>query len=78
MIRLASVVAWLAVLLGCLRIAMGLFVASQFPGAEENLAASKRYLATTNSGDAIDQGIVILVVGVVIGFLVRIAKRRRN
>ncbi|CUH41572.1 hypothetical protein RUM4293_00446 [Ruegeria atlantica] len=78
MIRLGSIIAWIAVILGSIRMGMGWYVASQFPGTEENLAASKRYLATANSGDAIDQGTIILIAGVVIGLLVRIAKRRSS
>ncbi|WP_170482592.1 hypothetical protein [Ruegeria arenilitoris] len=75
MIRLGSIIAWVAVIFGFLIIGTGFFVALQFPGVKENLAASARYLATTNSGDAIDQGIIVLIVGFVIGIFVKIAKR---
>ncbi len=53
---------------------MGLYVGTQF-GGEDNFAASQRYLATSNSGEAVNQGMIILVVGVVIGLLVKIAKK---
>ncbi len=38
------------------------------------VAASKRYLATENSGEAIDGSLYILAFGIVLGVLVKIAK----
>ncbi len=52
---------------------MGFFVALGFDG-DNYIAASKRYLGRASSGEAIDQGFMWLVAGVVIGLIVKIAK----
>ena len=74
MVILGSIIAWVAVALGALRAAMGFYVAFSFSG-DTNVAASARYLGTANSGEAINEGMVVFVVGVVIGLLVEIAKK---
>ena len=72
-IKSGSVIAWILVAAGSVRLAMGFFVALGFEG-DKYIAASKRYLGSTNSGEAIDQGFMLLVAGVVIGLIVKIAK----
>lgn len=74
MTKLGSIIAWLLVGFGTLRAATGLYVAVNFEG-EANAIAAQRYLATPNSGDAIDQGLMLVFIGVVLGLLVKIAKR---
>ena len=61
MLRLGSIIAWILIVLGALRMAMGLFVAINFS-------------SEGNAGIAIVQGIFLLFVGGVIGLLVRIAR----
>ena len=66
------------ILFGLLRIAMGYYVASGFPDQHDYEAASRRYLGSGTSGEAIDQGLTYLALGLAAAFLVRlIAKRRR-
>jgi hypothetical protein len=77
MIKLGSIVAWLLVISGALRAGMGFYVAYNFSG-DANIAAAKRYLGTVNSGEAIDKGLTWLLVGVFLGVLVNIAKRRET
>lgn len=67
--------AWAMVILGAFRVSLGLFVAIGFDG-EQMLAASRRYLGAANSGEVIDQGIITLAAGIVVGLLVEIAKKR--
>ena len=73
MLKLGSIIAWLLIVCGVVRTAMGFFVAFSF-SADGNAAAATRYLAASNSGEAINEGMVVFVVGIVIGLLVRIAK----
>lgn len=75
MIRLGSIIAWTLLLLGGIRAVLALVLALGVSDAD-NAMVSARYLATANTGEAIDQGLKMLVVGVVIGLLVRIAKNR--
>ena len=77
MIRLGQIVAWVAVVVGLLRIAMGFFVATAFTG-EDYIAASRRYLGSSTSGEAIDEGIVLFVIGIAFGLLVRVAKNKTS
>ncbi len=71
-----KVIAWLAIALGLIRISMGLFVATQYDGHADAIA---RYLGSVEtSGDAIDQGLITLVIGVVVGLLAHIAGRRKH
>ena len=74
MIILGSLIAWVLISIGALRVAMGFYVAFSFID-NANVAASARYLGTTNSGEAINEGMVMFIAGVVIGLLVKIAKK---
>jgi len=73
MLTLANIVAWLALLLGVIRIAVGLLVASQDDPVARAAAAS-RYLGSATSGEAIDQGIMVFLFGLVLGILVKIGR----
>lgn len=72
-IKIGSVLAWILVVFGLMRVAMGLVIAFG-TNADNYAAATKRYLGSTSSGEAIDRGAMVLVAGVVIGLLVQIAK----
>ena len=73
MLTLGNIVAWLALVLGVLRAAMGLFVAS-FDDPASRAAAASRYLVSATSGEAIDQGIKVFLFGLVLGILVKIGR----
>lgn len=75
MIRLGSIIAWLMVIFAGLRIGIGYYIAFTTTTLEEAEALSRRYLATPDTVGAINQGFYVLVAGVVIGLLVRIARR---
>ena len=74
MVKLGSVISWLLIGFGALRAAMGYFVAVYFVDDGDMIIASKRYLRTSPA-DAQDQGLLVLLAGVVLGLLVKIAKR---
>ena len=76
--RIGLFIAWIIFSFGILRTASGYYVAIAFDTQESMIAASKRYLATANSGDAINQGLALLAVSLVIGLLAEIAKNTRN
>ena len=68
------VIACVAIILGLMRIVMGLFVSTEFDG-HSNVVA--RYLGSVEStGDAIDRGLLTMVVSVVIGLLTPVANNR--
>lgn len=73
MLTLGNIVAWLALVLGVLRAAMGFFVASLDDPASRAEAAS-RYLGSATSGEAIDHGIKVFLFGLVLGILVKIGR----
>ncbi len=75
MLKLGAILAWILVFVGGLRTAMGFYVGFAFT-AEQNTFAARRYLGTVNSGEAINQGMIFLVVGVVLGVLVKIARNK--
>ena len=72
-IRLGSIIAWLALLLGAGRLVAGLVVASGST-SEARAAMASRYLGSATSGEAINQGILVVVVAVAFGILVKIAR----
>ena len=66
--KAGQVIAWLAVVFGGLRIALG------FGLAGGNPAAAQRYLGSATTGDAIDQGLMLVVFGIAIGILTDISR----
>lgn len=79
---LGRILAWLAVVLGSFRIGMGFFVASFYDDPEQYTFAVKRYLGSvSSSGEAINQGIYVIVIGIALGVLTDISSsvsKRRN
>ena len=71
---MGTFVAWAMVLLGLMRTFMGLYVAVNFEGAEL-AAATRRYIGSGTTGEAMDNGIMIFIAGIVLGLLVEIAKK---
>jgi hypothetical protein len=75
MIFLGKLIAMLLVGFGLFNIGVGFWIADTASTMAENAQLSARYLATENSGDGVDRGIVMVGVGVVFGLLTRIAQR---
>lgn len=75
MIFLGKLISWSLVGLGLITIGIGFWIADTAPTMAENAQLSARYLATENSGDGIDRGLVMVGVGVVFGLLTKIAQR---
>ncbi|QFT59189.1 hypothetical protein FIU94_10160 [Sulfitobacter sp. THAF37] len=73
MVFLGKLISWALVILGTLRVAMGIFVAQMFSEPQAYAAATARYFGSRTSGEAIDQGFIMIAVGVGIGLLARIA-----
>lgn len=72
-IRAGFAIAWFAVVLGGLRVAMGFAVA--FGTAPTDKAtASRVFLGSATTGEAIDQGTLLFASGIVIGLLAVIAR----
>ena len=73
MLLLGRLIAWVLVVLGGLRVAMGLYVANAFVSQDAWEAANRRYLGSATSGEAINQGLIWIAVGVAFGLLTLIA-----
>ncbi|MBS1303051.1 hypothetical protein [Loktanella sp. SALINAS62] len=73
--KVGNLLAWVGFLIGLLMTGVGFYVAS-IPDAEMRLAATRRYIGSGSSGDAIDRGIMVVVVSVVLGILCKMASRR--
>lgn len=74
-IKVGSFIAWTLVVLGFFKAALGLFGALTLESQENMIAFSKRYLATDSTGEAMDRGIMMFAAGIVLGLIVRIAKK---
>ncbi|HEV7293106.1 MAG TPA: hypothetical protein VGN79_12375 [Devosia sp.] len=73
-IRLGIVVAWLALILGIMQFGLGFYVASQ-GDADIRAAMTARYLGRGGSVAAINQGLILFVVGVALGILATIGNK---
>ena len=71
--RAGRIVAWLAIIFGLLRSAIALFVVQS---GDPSLAA--RYLGGGTTGGAMDQGIYVIIFGVVVGVLTDISQSVAN
>lgn len=67
------VVAWLAITFGLLRITLALFV---IQSGDPSLVP--RYLGSGATGQAIDQGLYVLIFGIVVGVLTDISRSVAN
>jgi len=76
MIFLGRILSWAMVVLGLFMTAAGLYIAFSFQG-EARLAAAKRYLGSVTTGDAINQGMLMLTAGVIIGLITIIANNTK-
>ena len=73
MVSLARLIAWGLILFGLFRVAAGFYVATYFVDQPSYEAATARYIGSGTTGEAIDQGLVLIAIGVGIGVLARIA-----
>jgi len=70
---LGNLLAWGLLIFGTFRLGAGFFVASaDDPEVRASMAA--RYLGSASSGEAIDQGALVIVVAIAFGILVKIAR----
>lgn len=77
MLLLGHIVAWLALVFGLLRLGVGFFVAS-FDDPMARAEAAAQYLGSSTSGEAMDQGIMVAVFGIVLGVMVKIGRAVSN
>ena len=70
--KIGRIAAWLAFIGGVLRIGMGVLLAQST--AHDPAAAARRYLGTQTTGEAIDQGLVVLVIAIALGILTEISR----
>lgn len=78
--RIGKVIAHFVFWLGLLRVALGYLVAFGTADMESNGAAARRYLAATSSGEAINEGMIYILLAVALGVLCEISagKQRRD
>lgn len=75
--KMAHGVAVLALAFGVIRLLTGAYVASIEP-LEARQAAAARYIGSKSSGEAIDQGVYIILFAVTLGTLASIARKRSD
>lgn len=78
MILLGKIIAWAMVLIGSARIAVGLWVANTFIEPEAYAAATARYIGSGTTGDAIDGGIILVILGVCLGLIAHFVGSRHK
>lgn len=67
--RVGLIIAWLLVILGIARAAMGFYLANA-----SDPALISRYLGSHTTGEAIDRGILYVLMGVSIGIVAEISR----
>ena len=74
--RIGNIIAHFAFWFGAFRVGAGLLIAFGTEDMETNRFLSDRYLATETTGEAISQGMLLIVLGVALGVLCEINSRR--
>lgn len=74
LVKLGSVIWQLLFAVGAIRLAFGLYVTFALDDEGERAAAAARYLGSLSAGESIDRGCMLIVAGVAVGLLVKIAK----
>ena len=72
--KIGTLLAYIGMVLGVLRVASGIFIASGALSNEINISAAKRYLGTSTTGEAIDGGLVLIALSVALGILCEISR----
>jgi len=75
--KLARIIAILALAFGIARVSIGFYVAFIEP-KEAREAAGARYIGSKSSGEAIDQGIYIILFAVALGKLAESVRKRTD
>ena len=75
MAKFVSILIWGVVIVGCAVVGMSMFRVTYFSGADRVYYASQQFIAKLTSGDVIEQGFIILVVGVVIWLVISATQR---
>lgn len=73
--NLAHILAVLALVFGVFRLSIGFYVASIEP-IEAREAARARYIGSRSTGQAIDQGMYVILFATALGTLAAIARKR--
>jgi len=74
MTKLASLLAWIIVVVSSIRLGVAVFLAFGSETIAENEASSRIYLGAANSGEAINEELLTLLVGVLIGVFASISR----
>jgi hypothetical protein len=74
--RIGKILAHLMFWLGLLRVAMGFLFALGTPDMESNRAAARHFLSAATTGEAINEGMIAILVAVALGILVEISMGR--
>ena len=74
-IKLGKLMAWTLLVLGTVRFGMSWFVRLTFTEPAELASATSRYIGPGTTGQAADQGLMWIGMGIVVGLLVHIAER---
>ncbi len=74
--RIGIVFAHIAFWLGLFRVGMGFFVAFGTTDMESNRAAARAFLGATTTGEAINEGVIGIVLAVALGVLCEISSKR--
>lgn len=76
--KIGSWIAHIIFWLGLMRVALSAFLAFGTENMEQNIAVSRRYLAASTTGEAINEGMMYMLVGVALGVLCEISKRQKD
>ena len=71
--RVGQVVAWLTFVLGTFQVFLGFVGAATVDTVQGRAEFARRYLGSNTTGSAIDNGQMLLVVGIALGILVEIS-----
>jgi hypothetical protein len=74
--KIGTALAYIGFVLGVMRVGLGAYVAFGSADMASNSAASQRYLASFNSGQAMDKGMVMILIAVAFGILCEISNRQ--
>jgi len=72
--KIATIIAYFGVVLGVWKVVAGFFIAFSTETLALNMEASKHYLGTSTSGEAINEGCVYLGISITLGVLTEISK----
>jgi hypothetical protein len=74
--KIGTTLAYIGFVLGVLRLGFGAYVAFGSADMASNSAASQRYLDSFNSGQAMDKGMVMILIAVAFGILCEISRNQ--